>query len=183
MALIKITDSSFDQDVLKSTLPVLVDFYADWCGPCKMAEPILDELSEIYKGKLNLVKINVDENQATSGKYGVMSIPTTILFKDGIEIGRQVGFGGKLAFEDLIKKGMGWFLMPQDTPTTDSTTVTPVADPKVVVATSAPVAPAMPAETPMPAETVTTEVPTPEVPTSVMTEPVAETPVTETPTV
>ncbi|KKP47480.1 MAG: Thioredoxin [Candidatus Woesebacteria bacterium GW2011_GWA1_33_30] len=107
MALIKITDSSFDQDVLKSTLPVLVDFYADWCGPCKMAEPILDELSEIYKGKLNLVKINVDENQATSGKYGVMSIPTTILFKDGIEIGRQVGFGGKLAFEDLIKKGMG----------------------------------------------------------------------------
>ena len=105
MALTKITDSSFDQDVLKSNLPVLVDFYADWCGPCKMAEPILDELSETYKGKLNLVKINVDENQATSGKYGVMSIPTTILFKDGIEIGRQVGFGGKQSFEDLIKKG------------------------------------------------------------------------------
>ncbi|HCR35843.1 thioredoxin [Candidatus Woesebacteria bacterium GWC2_33_12] len=106
MALNKVTDSSFDQDVLKNSLPVLVDFYADWCGPCKMAEPILEELSENYKGKLVLVKINVDENQITSGKLGVMSIPTTILFKDGVEIGRQIGFGGKQSFEDLIKKGL-----------------------------------------------------------------------------
>ena len=101
MALNKVTDSSFDQDVLKNSLPVLVDFYADWCGPCKMAEPILEELSENYKGKLVLVKINVDENQQTAGKFGVMSIPTTILFKDGSEVGRQVGFGGKQTFEDL----------------------------------------------------------------------------------
>jgi len=107
MALTKITDSSFDTDVLKSSLPVLVDFYADWCGPCKMAEPILEELSESYKDKISLVKINVDENQQTAGKFGVMSIPTTILFKGGSEIGRQVGFGGKQSFEDLIKKGMG----------------------------------------------------------------------------
>jgi len=106
MALNKVTDSSFDQDVLKNSLPVLVDFYADWCGPRKMAEPILEELSENYKGKLVLVKINVDENQITSGKLGVMSIPTTILFKDGVEIGRQIGFGGKQSFEDLIKKGL-----------------------------------------------------------------------------
>ena len=106
MALNKVTDSSFDQDVLKNSLPVLVDFYADWCGPCKMAEPILEELSENYKGKLVLVKINVDENQITSGKLVVMSIPTTILFKDGVEIGRQIGFGGKQSFEDLIKKGL-----------------------------------------------------------------------------
>jgi len=106
MSLTKITDSSFEVDVLKSSLPVLVDFYADWCGPCKMAEPILEELSESYKDKISLVKINVDENQQTAGKFGVMSIPTTILFKGGSEIGRQVGFGGKQSFEDLIKRGL-----------------------------------------------------------------------------
>lgn len=106
MAINKVTDSSFDQDVLKSTLPVLVDFYADWCGPCKMAEPVLNELSEYYKDKLTIVKINVDENNQTPAKYGVMSIPTTILFKGGNEIGRQVGFGGKQVFEELIKKGV-----------------------------------------------------------------------------
>lgn len=105
MALTKTSDSTFDVDVLKNSLPVLVDFYADWCGPCKMAEPILEELSESYKGKVILMKINVDENQITAGKYGVMSIPTTILFKGGNEVGRQVGFGGKISFEDLIKKG------------------------------------------------------------------------------
>lgn len=105
MAVNKITDSSFDTDVLKNSLPVLVDFYADWCGPCKMAEPVLEELSEAYKDKVLIVKLNVDENQATSQKFGVMSIPTTILFKDGSEVERRVGFGGKQTFEDLIKKG------------------------------------------------------------------------------
>lgn len=105
MAVTKVTDSNFDQDVLKSSLPVLVDFYADWCGPCKMAEPVLDELSNTYKDKLLIVKVNVDESQI-AGKYGVMSIPTTILFKEGKEIGRQVGFGGKQIFDDLIKKGV-----------------------------------------------------------------------------
>ena len=106
MALNKVNDASFDQDVLKSALPVLVDFYADWCGPCKMAEPILNELSESYKDKINFVKLNVDESGQTATKYGVMSIPTTILFKSGNEIGRQVGFGGKQMFEELIKKGV-----------------------------------------------------------------------------
>ena len=105
MAINKVTDSTFDQTVLKNNLPVLVDFYADWCGPCKMAEPVLEELSESYKDKVVFVKVNVDENQV-AGKYGVMSIPTTILFKTGVEIGRQVGFGGKQAFEDLIKRGL-----------------------------------------------------------------------------
>lgn len=105
MAVNNVTDLNFDQDVLKSPIPVLVDFYADWCGPCKMAEPVLVELSDSYKDKVLIVKVNVDENQI-AGKYGVMSIPTTILFKGGVEIGRQVGFGGKQTFEDLIKKGV-----------------------------------------------------------------------------
>lgn len=106
MAVNKVSDSTFDQDVLKSSIPVMVDFYADWCGPCKMAEPVLIELSENYKDKISIVKLNVDENNQTTMKYGVMSIPTTILFKDGNEVGRQVGFGGKQVFEDLIKRGI-----------------------------------------------------------------------------
>ena len=105
MTVNKVTDANFESDVLKNSLPVLVDFYADWCGPCKMAEPVLEELAENYKDKLIIVKVNVDETQVSS-KYGVMSIPTTILFKGGNEIGRQVGFGGKQSFEDLIKKGV-----------------------------------------------------------------------------
>ena len=105
MSVTKINDSNFEQEVLKNSLPVLVDFYADWCGPCKMAEPVLDELSNTYKDKIVIVKVNVDESQI-SGKYGVMSIPTTILFKGGNEIGRQVGFGGKQVFENLIQKGV-----------------------------------------------------------------------------
>lgn len=106
MATIDITDANFEEKVLSSPTPVLVDFYADWCGPCKMAEPVLEELAEEFKNKISIVKINVDTNQGTAGKYGVMSIPTTILFKDGKEVGRQVGFAGKKAFEDLIQKAL-----------------------------------------------------------------------------
>ena len=106
MAVNKVTDSSFDQDVLKNSIPVLVDFYAEWCGPCKMAEPVLEELSESYKEKVLIVKLNVDENPQVAGKYGVMSIPTTVLIKGGNEIGRQTGFGGKQTFEELIKRGL-----------------------------------------------------------------------------
>jgi len=104
MATISINDSDFTSEVLQNKTPVLVDFWAPWCGPCRMAEPVLEELSEEYKGKVIIAKLNIDENQENSEKYGIMSIPTTILFKDGKEVGRQVGFAGKKGFEDLIKR-------------------------------------------------------------------------------
>ena len=104
MATINVSDSDFEEKVLKSSLPVLVDFWAPWCGPCRMAEPIIEELSEEYKDKVLVMKVDVDENTVTSSKYGVMSIPTTVLFKKGQEVGRQVGFSGKANFEELIKK-------------------------------------------------------------------------------
>lgn len=106
MPTFNVGDNDFESKVLQSKTSVLVDFWATWCGPCKMAEPVLEELSEVYKDKVLIAKIDVDQNPATTQKYGVMSIPTTILFKDGKEIGRQVGFAGKLAYEDLIKKGV-----------------------------------------------------------------------------
>jgi len=105
MAVIKVTDRDFENSVLKSELPVLVDFYADWCGPCKMAEPVLEELAEEFKDKVVIAKLDVDANQQTPPKYSVMSIPTTVLFKSGKEVGRQVGFAGKKAFADLLKRG------------------------------------------------------------------------------
>ena len=106
MATFKVTDLDFDEKVLRSDLPVLVDYFALWCGPCKIAEPVLEELSEEYKDKVLMAKLNVDESPNISMKYSVLSIPTTVLFKDGQEIGRQIGFAGKQAYEDLIKKGI-----------------------------------------------------------------------------
>lgn len=87
----EIKDQDFDQEVLKSSLPVVVDFWAPWCGPCRQIAPILDKLSEEYKGKLKFCKVNVDENHDTASKYHVMSIPTLIFFKKGELVEQTVG--------------------------------------------------------------------------------------------
>ena len=99
-----INQDEFDDKVLKSDKPALVDFYADWCGPCKMAAPVLDELADEADGKYEVIKVNVDENQDLAGKFGVMSIPTVIVFKEGKEVDRKIGFAGKQGYEDLLSK-------------------------------------------------------------------------------
>jgi thioredoxin 1 len=104
MALDHYDKDSFDQKVLKSDKLVLVDFFATWCGPCKMATPVIEELADEYKDKLVAGKVDVGEEQELAGQYGVMSIPTVILFKGGEEVDRMVGFPGKDGYEQLLKK-------------------------------------------------------------------------------
>lgn len=89
--IIHVTDSSFDEDVLKSDRPVLLDFWAEWCGPCKMIAPILDEIAGEYAGKVTIAKINVDENPKTPMRFNVRGIPTLILFKNGQAEGQKIG--------------------------------------------------------------------------------------------
>jgi thioredoxin 1 len=89
--IVYITDSTFDQEVLQSQTPVLVDYWAEWCGPCKMIAPILDEVAREYSGKLKVAKLNIDENAATPPKYGIRGIPTLMLFKNGNVEATKVG--------------------------------------------------------------------------------------------
>lgn len=91
MAQSHVSDASFDQDVLKSDDPVLVDFWAEWCSPCKQIAPVLEEIAEEMAGKLKIAKFNVDENPQVPSSYGVRAIPTLILFKNGEAVGTQVG--------------------------------------------------------------------------------------------
>ncbi len=102
MATEKTTDASFDGDVLKSQEPVVVDFWADWCGPCKMIAPALEEIATEMAGKVKVAKLNIDENPNTAIKYGVRSIPTLILFKDGEPASMQVGAQPKGRLVDWI---------------------------------------------------------------------------------
>ena len=99
----KFEDGNFQTEALESSIPVVVDFYADWCGPCKMMSPVIDELAAEYEGKVKIGKINTDENRAIASKYNVMSIPTIILIKDGQVVDTVVGALPKTALQQKIE--------------------------------------------------------------------------------
>ena len=104
MAKIEFTDQNFEQEVLKSDVPVVIDFWAIWCGPCKLVAPIMDELAETYEGRAKIGKIDVDVNQQTAIKYGVRSIPTVLFFKDGEVKDIVIGAVNKQVFIDKLEK-------------------------------------------------------------------------------
>jgi len=100
----EVTDTTFDSDVVKSDLPVLVDFWAPWCGPCRMVGPIVDELSDEYAGKVNFFKMNTDDNPAIPSKFGIRSIPTLLIFRGGELKGSIVGFRPKSELKKRLQE-------------------------------------------------------------------------------
>lgn len=102
-SIIQGTDANFDQEVLKSELPVLVDFWAPWCGPCKMIAPVVDEIANEYRGKIKVVKLNTDDNQNIAVKYGIRSIPTLGIFKGGDVVDAVIGTVPKRHLVDKLK--------------------------------------------------------------------------------
>jgi thioredoxin 1 len=107
MGVEKVSDATFETDVLKSSGPVVVDFWAEWCGPCRMIAPALEEIAGSMGDKVKIVKLNVDENPATATKYGIMSIPTLMIFKNGELASRQVGAAPKQKLEQWITSAVG----------------------------------------------------------------------------
>jgi len=104
--ILTVTDDSFDADVLGSDVPVLVDFWAEWCGPCKMIAPVLEEIAEDYAGKLKIAKLNIDQNEATAPKFGIRSIPTLILFKNGAAEATKIGAMSKSELVAFIEQAI-----------------------------------------------------------------------------
>ena len=104
MAVVQVTDNDFEAKVIKADKPVLVDFWASWCGPCRMVGPVIEELAQDYDGKVVVAKVNVDENTQMAAKYGVSGIPTVALFNKGELVDRKVGAMPKNDYEEMIKK-------------------------------------------------------------------------------
>ncbi len=103
---VQVTDASFDADVLKAPGTVVVDFWAEWCGPCKMIGPALEEIGAELKGKVTIAKVNIDDNPMTPNTYGVRGIPTLIMFKDGKQVDTIVGARPKSALKQWVEKGL-----------------------------------------------------------------------------
>lgn len=101
-----VTDQNFQDQVLKSTKPVLVDFWAPWCGPCRMVSPVVEELGEEYKDKITVAKVNVDDNPQVSGQYGIMSIPTLMVFKNGQPVKSTIGAQPKEALKQMVDEAL-----------------------------------------------------------------------------
>lgn len=103
---LELSDSTFEDQVIKSETPVLVDFWASWCGPCRMLAPVVEDIASSYAGRLKVGKVNVDENQEITMKYGIRSIPTLILFKDGKAVEQIIGAVPKSEIERILKKSL-----------------------------------------------------------------------------
>lgn len=104
MGTVRLTDENFKKEVLDAKMPCLVDFWADWCGPCKKISPVIEEIADEYKGKIKVAKMNIDEGQKTASSYGVMSIPMLMFFKDGQVLGQIIGAVGRSELKAKIEE-------------------------------------------------------------------------------